>query len=275
MGHMNFFGSVAQKCEGPRPGPLKYQAVASPYLQLPGRYLPGTVVMVEPPPPHTHVTTPELVTVPTNASKIFTTSRDNQTAVKVLVMQGESLDAAKNELLGEFILTGLRRAPRGEVEIEVTFEINTDGIVEAEAKDLETGRAQSIEVRASGGLLEPELELLHRGRYHEHEQVLRIASPQLTGSLGVDEFQGGTFSISNLGMFGVDQFDAIINLPQAAILAVAAGVRKPVVRGDSIVAATVMRVSLSADHRAIDGAVAAQFLQSLKGFLENPASMLL
>jgi pyruvate dehydrogenase E2 component (dihydrolipoamide acetyltransferase) len=76
-------------------------------------------------------------------------------------------------------------------------------------------------------------------------------------------------------MFGVDQFDAIINMPQAAILAVAAGVKKPVVRGESIVAATVMRVTLSADHRAIDGAVAAQFLKSLKGFLENPASMLL
>ena len=64
-------------------------------------------------------------------------------------------------------------------------------------------------------------------------------------------------------------------LAWAAILAVAAGAKKPVVRGDSIVAATVMRVSLSADHRAIDGAVSARFLQSLKGFLENPASMLL
>jgi pyruvate dehydrogenase E2 component (dihydrolipoamide acetyltransferase) len=102
-----------------------------------------------------------------------------------------------------------------------------------------------------------------------------LARRAQAGTLGVDEFQGGTFSISNLGMYGVDQFDAIINLPQAAILAVAAGVKKPVVRGDSLVAATVMRVSLSSDHRAIDGAVAARFLQSLKGFLENPASMLL
>ena len=76
-------------------------------------------------------------------------------------------------------------------------------------------------------------------------------------------------------MHGVDEFDAIINPPQAAILAVAAGVRKPVVRGDTLVPATVMRVTLSADHRAIDGAVAARFLQSLKGFLENPAAMLL
>jgi pyruvate dehydrogenase E2 component (dihydrolipoamide acetyltransferase) len=95
------------------------------------------------------------------------------------------------------------------------------------------------------------------------------------GTLAIDEFQGGTFSISNLGMFGVDEFDAIINPPQAAILAVAAGCRKPVVRGERIAAATLMRVTLSSDHRVIDGAVAARFLQVLKGFVENPASMLL
>ena len=90
-----------------------------------------------------------------------------------------------------------------------------------------------------------------------------------------DDLSGGTFTITNLGMYGVDEFDAIINPPQAAILAVAAGVRKAVVRGENLVPATVMRVTLSADHRAIDGAVAARFLQSLKGFLENPAAMLL
>jgi pyruvate dehydrogenase E2 component (dihydrolipoamide acetyltransferase) len=102
-----------------------------------------------------------------------------------------------------------------------------------------------------------------------------LANRAQNGGLTVDEFQGGTFSVSNLGMYGVDEFDAIINLPQAAILAVAAGKKKPVVRGDSLAVATVMRVSLSSDHRAIDGAVAAQFVQALKGYLENPASMLL
>ena len=74
-------------------------------------------------------------------TKIFTTSRDNQTAVKILVMQGESESAEDNELLGEFILTGLRRATKGSVEIEVTFEINADGIVSVHAKDLETGKS--------------------------------------------------------------------------------------------------------------------------------------
>jgi molecular chaperone DnaK len=97
-------------------------------------------------------------TVPTSRSKIFTTVRDNQTAVKILVMQGESHRADENEMLGEFVLTGLRRAKAGEVEIEVTFEINADGIVCVSAKDLETGMQQSITVEAASGLTENEIE---------------------------------------------------------------------------------------------------------------------
>jgi molecular chaperone DnaK len=97
-------------------------------------------------------------TVPTAQSKIFTTVREHQTAVKILVMQGESRRAEENELLGEFILTGLRRAPAGEVEVEVTFEINADGIVSVSAKDLETGKAQSITVTSTSGLTDDELQ---------------------------------------------------------------------------------------------------------------------
>jgi molecular chaperone DnaK len=100
---------------------------------------------------------PQNTTVPTHRTKIFTTSRDNQTAVKILVMQGESQRAEDNELLGEFILTGLRRAPKGQIEIEVTFEINADGIVSVRAKDLETGLEQSIQVTATSGLTKDEI----------------------------------------------------------------------------------------------------------------------
>jgi molecular chaperone DnaK len=96
-------------------------------------------------------------TVPTSASHIFTTVKDNQTSVKILVLQGESDRAEDNELLGEFILTGLRRAPKGEVEIEVTFEISADGIVSVSAKDLETGLKQAITVTATSGLTEDEI----------------------------------------------------------------------------------------------------------------------
>jgi molecular chaperone DnaK len=96
-------------------------------------------------------------TVPTSESHVFTTVRDNQTSVKILVLQGESDRAEENELLGEFVLTGLRRAPRGEVEVEVTFHISADGIVSVKARDLETGLEQSITVTATSGLTEDEL----------------------------------------------------------------------------------------------------------------------
>ena len=97
-------------------------------------------------------------TIPTHASHIFTTAADNQTSVKILVLQGESDRASENELLGEFMLTGIRPAKRGEPEIEVTFDIDADGIVSVSAKDLETGLEQSITVTASSGLTEQEIQ---------------------------------------------------------------------------------------------------------------------
>ena len=96
-------------------------------------------------------------TVPATSTHTFTTIKDNQTSVKILVLQGESELAEKNELLGEFILTGLRRAPMGEVEVEVTFDISADGIVSVSAKDVETGARQSITVTATSGLSEEEI----------------------------------------------------------------------------------------------------------------------
>ncbi len=100
---------------------------------------------------------PKNTTVPTSVTEVFNTSRDSQTTVKIMVLQGESEIAHQNELLGEFILTGLREARRGEVEVDVTFDINSEGIVSVSAKDRETGQQQSIQVTASGGLTEDEL----------------------------------------------------------------------------------------------------------------------
>ena len=96
-----------------------------------------------------------------------------------------------------------------------------------------------------------------------------------TGKLKPDEFQGGGFSISNLGMFGIAEFSAIINPPQAAILAVGAGEKRAVVKGDQLAIATVMSATLSVDHRVIDGALGAEFLATLKGIIEEPLSLLL
>ncbi|HJL41270.1 MAG TPA: molecular chaperone DnaK [Myxococcales bacterium LLY-WYZ-16_1] len=101
-------------------------------------------------------------TVPTSAGHTFTTVRDNQTSVRIMVFQGDSQRAEDNELLGEFILSGLRERPRGEVEVEVTFEISADGIVSVSAKDLETGQQQSITVTATSGLTEEEIQRMAR-----------------------------------------------------------------------------------------------------------------
>ena len=122
---------------------------------------------------------PQNTTVPTSRQKIFTTSRDNQTAVKILVMQGESAQAEDNEVLGEFILTGLRRAPKGTIEIEVTFEINADGIVSVKAKDLETGLEQSIQVTATSGLTRDEV-----------KNMIENAKDQLVDRRTTEEFEG-------------------------------------------------------------------------------------
>ena len=170
--------------------------------------------------------------------------------------------------VNDFVIKGCASALQRVPEVNVQY--SDDCIRQFDQVDI------SMAVAVEGGLITPVLrDVGNKGLPQIAAESSDLARRAQAGTLGVDEFQGGTFSISNLGMYGVDQFDAIINLPQAAILAVAAGMKKPVARGDSLVAATVMRVSLSSDHRAIDGAVAAQFLQSLKGFLENPASMLL
>ncbi len=100
---------------------------------------------------------PRNTTVPTNATRIFTTVQDTQTAVRIAVLQGESDRATDNELLGEFVLDGLRPARRGEVEVEVQFDISADGIVGVAARDLQTGQRHSITVTATSGLTEEEL----------------------------------------------------------------------------------------------------------------------
>ena len=86
---------------------------------------------------------------------------------------------------------------------------------------------------------------------------------------------GGTFTVSNLGTFGIREFSAIINPPQVAILAVSAAEKRAVVRGEQIVARTMMSLTLSADHRVVDGATAADFLRTLKTLLEQPGMMLI
>jgi pyruvate dehydrogenase E2 component (dihydrolipoamide acetyltransferase) len=89
-----------------------------------------------------------------------------------------------------------------------------------------------------------------------------------------EEFQGGGFSVSNLGMYGIKSFSAIINPPQSCILAVGAGEPRAVVRNGQVVAATVMTCTLSVDHRSVDGAIGAEFLAAFKPLIEKPYALI-
>jgi pyruvate dehydrogenase E2 component (dihydrolipoamide acetyltransferase) len=134
----------------------------------------------------------------------------------------------------------------------------------------------SVAVAIPGGLITPIIRNADtKGLVHLSSEMKDLAQRARDGKLKPEEFQGGTFSISNLGMFGIKQFEAVINPPQGAILAVGAGEQRPVVRNGALAIATVMTCSLSVDHRVVDGAVGAEFLAAFKRIVEDPLAMLL
>ena len=106
-------------------------------------------------------------------------------------------------------------------------------------------------------------------------EMADLAARARDNKLAPEEFQGGTFTISNLGMYGVKHFEAVINQPQGAILAVGAGEQRPAVRDGELAVATVMSLTLSVDHRALDGAIGAEYLAALKELIEEPLGLLL
>ena len=134
----------------------------------------------------------------------------------------------------------------------------------------------AVAVAIEGGLFTPVLKDAEMKSLSALSAEMKdLAARAKSKKLAPHEYQGGSFAISNLGMFGIDNFDAVINPPHGAILAVGAGVRKPVVGKDGALAvATVMSVTLSVDHRVIDGALGAELLQAIKDNLENPMAML-
>ena len=134
----------------------------------------------------------------------------------------------------------------------------------------------SVAVAIPDGLITPIVKGADRkGLATISNEMKDLASRAKTGKLKPEEFQGGGFSISNMGMFGVSHFAAIINPPQAGILAVGAGTQRAVVKNGALAIATVMTCNLSVDHRVIDGSLAAEFMATLKGLIENPLSLML
>jgi len=134
----------------------------------------------------------------------------------------------------------------------------------------------SVAVAIEGGLVTPVIRgAEQKGLRQISEETKQLAKKARDGKLVPEDYTGGTFSISNLGMMGIRQFQAVINPPQAAILAVGSGEQRVVIKDGEMKPAMVMSVNLACDHRAIDGAVGAEFLGAIKTYLEHPSTMLL
>ncbi|WP_420565578.1 pyruvate dehydrogenase complex dihydrolipoamide acetyltransferase [Thalassobaculum sp.] len=134
----------------------------------------------------------------------------------------------------------------------------------------------SVAVAIEGGLITPVIrDAGSKGLAQISKEMKDLATRARDGKLSPEDYQGGTFSISNLGMFGIKDFAAVINPPQGAILAVGAGEQRAVVKDGALAVATVMSCTLSVDHRVVDGAVGAEFLAAFKKLIEDPLTMLL
>ena len=134
----------------------------------------------------------------------------------------------------------------------------------------------SIAVSIEGGLITPVIrDADGKGLGDISEEMIVLAQRAREGLLKPEEYQGGSFSISNLGMYGIKEFSAVINPPQSAILAVGVGEQRPIVKNGALAIGTVLSCTLSCDHRVVDGALGAEWLTVFKGLIEDPLTMLL
>ena len=193
---------------------------------------------------------------------------DVEDVVNLRVKLNELLEPEKIRLsIGDFISKAVATALLRHPAVNATF----DGTEITRFSDVHLGMAVSI----PDGLIVPVLRNIHlMGLKEIRQRSVDLVDRARAQRLRQDEMTGGTFTVSNLGTYGIREFAAIINPPQVGILAVAAAEKRPVVRGDQIVARTMMSLTLSADHRVVDGATAAEFLRTLKTLLEQPGMML-
>jgi pyruvate dehydrogenase E2 component (dihydrolipoamide acetyltransferase) len=133
----------------------------------------------------------------------------------------------------------------------------------------------AMAVAVPGGLITPIIfQAETKGLAQIAAEAKDLAERARTKKLKPEEYLGGTFSVSNLGMFGIRSFASIINEPQGAIMSVGVGEKRPVARGDQLAVATVMSVTLTCDHRVVDGATGARFLAAFKALIEDPITMI-
>jgi pyruvate dehydrogenase E2 component (dihydrolipoamide acetyltransferase) len=169
-----------------------------------------------------------------------------------------------NDLLIKAAAIALRRVPK------VNASWTEEGIALYHDVDI------SVAVSIAEGLITPIIRRADlKGLAAISNEMKDLAGRAKAGKLKPEEFQGGGFSISNMGMYGVSAFSAIINPPQAAILAVASGEQRPVVRDGALAIATMMTCTLSVDHRVVDGALGAEWLAAFRAIVEDPLSLML
>jgi pyruvate dehydrogenase E2 component (dihydrolipoamide acetyltransferase) len=187
---------------------------------------------------------------------------DKLLAMRAEINSQDGMKVSVNDLIIKAVGKALAKVPAANASW------TDDAILQYQTVDV------SVAVATPNGLVTPIITNAdQRGIADISATMKDLAQRAKDNKLKPTEFQGGGFTISNLGMYGISHFSAIINPPQSCILAVGAGEKKPVVDGDKIVIGTVMSVTLSVDHRSVDGAVGAEFLQAFKSLIENPITM--
>ena len=182
---------------------------------------------------------------------------------KINGMLGNEARVSVNDMLIKAAAVALKRQP------DANASYTPEGIAHHHHADI------AVAVAIEGGLITPIVRSAEtKGLAEIAVEMKDLAERARTRKLKPEEFQGGTFSISNLGMFGIKSFASIINEPQGAILSVGVGEKRPVVRGDELAVATVMTVTLTCDHRVVDGAVGARWLTVFKALVEDPITMI-
>ncbi len=179
------------------------------------------------------------------------------------LLEGQGVKVSVNDIIIKAAAVALKRVP------EANASYTPEGIAMHHHADI------AVAVAIDGGLITPIVRAAEtKGLAQISAEVKDLAARAKSKKLKPEEFQGGTFSVSNLGMFGIKAFASIINEPQGAIMSVGAGEQRPVVKDGQLAVATVMTVTLTCDHRVVDGAIGAKFLAAFKPLIEEPLTLI-
>lgn len=179
------------------------------------------------------------------------------------LLEGQGVKVSVNDIVIKAAAVALKRVP------EANASYTPEGIALHKHADI------AVAVAIDGGLITPIIRAAEtKGLAQISTEMKDLAARAKAKKLKPEEFQGGTFSVSNLGMFGIKAFSSIINEPQGAIMSVGAGEQRPVVKNGQLAVATVMTVTLTCDHRVVDGAIGAKFLAAFKPLIEEPLTLI-